>query len=36
MFCKNYFIDEYENPTVLLHILYMADELDGGGVRINV
>jgi hypothetical protein len=36
MFCKNYLSDEYENTTVLLHILYMADELDGRGVRINV
>jgi hypothetical protein len=35
MFCKNYLSDEYENTMVLLHILYTADELDDGGVRIH-
>lgn len=35
MFCKNYTGDGYENTTVLLHILYTADEMDGGGIRIN-
>lgn len=35
MFCKNYMSDEYENTTLLLQILYTADELDKGGVRIN-
>jgi hypothetical protein len=35
MFCKNYLSDEYENTTVPVYILCTADELDGGGVRIN-